>query len=78
MGSLRYPACLLPHPQGSLKVSVSGEQWWWRIRYEMPEDEAVVLANEIRLPVGEPIEFRLDSPMLFTPFGFRRWAAKWI
>jgi len=51
-----------------MKVFVSGEQWWWRIRYEVPEGEAVVLANEIRLPVGEPVEFRLDSPDVIHSF----------
>src|SRR5690606_480619 len=30
--------------------------------------EAVVLANEIRLPVGEPVEFILDSPDVIHSF----------
>jgi cytochrome c oxidase subunit II len=62
-GLAPIPRLLAPAPEGSLKVFVSGEQWWWRIRYETPEGEAVELANEIRLPVGEPVQFRLDSRM---------------
>src|SRR5688572_18240544 len=57
------PALLAPAPPGSLKIAVSGEQWWWRVRYQLPgaEDSMVELANEIRLPVGRPVEFRLES-----------------
>jgi cytochrome c oxidase subunit 2 len=56
------PALLAPAPEGSLKIQVTGEQWWWRIRYVPPEGEPVVLANELRLPVGEPVSLELDSP----------------
>ena len=63
-GLLTYGLALLPDlvapaPTGSLKIAVSGEQWWWRVRYLPPGGEAVELANEIRLPVGEPVEFQL-------------------
>ena len=67
-GLAPIPRLLAPAPEGSLKVFVSGEQWWWRIRYEMPQGETVVLANEIRLPVDEPVEFRLDSPDVIHSF----------
>ena len=67
-GLAPIPRLLAPAPEGSLKVFVSGEQWWWRIRYELPEGEAVVLANEIRLPVGDPVEFRLESPDVIHSF----------
>ncbi|MFP3913296.1 MAG: cytochrome c oxidase subunit II, partial [Actinomycetota bacterium] len=42
----------------SVEVVVSGEQWWWEVRY--PETEAVT-ANEIHVPAGEEILFRLES-----------------
>lgn len=72
------PDLLEPGPEDGLRIEVTGEQWWWRVRYHPPEDtepataaEAarppwpggpVVSANEIRMPVGERVEFRLDSP----------------
>jgi cytochrome c oxidase subunit 2 len=56
------PDLLAPAPTGSLQIAVSGEQWWWRVRYPWRGGEAVVLANEIRLPVGEPVDLFLDSP----------------
>jgi cytochrome c oxidase subunit 2 len=52
-----------------LRIDVSGEQWWWRVRYH-PADGGtpVVSANEIRLPVGEPVQFRLSSPDVIHSF----------
>jgi cytochrome c oxidase subunit II len=63
------PRLIAPAPEGSLRISVTGEQWWWRVRYH-PHlgGEAVELANEIRLPVGEPVEFELDSPDVIHSF----------
>ncbi len=63
---LSYGLALLPRmlaraPEGSLRVSVVGHQWWWRVRYSPDASEAVELANEIRLPAGEPVEFLLES-----------------
>ncbi|MGH9323028.1 MAG: cytochrome c oxidase subunit II [Vicinamibacteria bacterium] len=55
------PDFLAPAPEGSLRIVVTGEQWWWRVRYLPPGGEAVDLANEIRLPVGYPVEFQLES-----------------
>lgn len=45
----------------ALRVVVTGEQWWWRVRYLTPGGDAVDLANEIRLPVGRVAQFELDS-----------------
>ena len=61
-GLALLPSLLAPAPPGSLRIAVTGEQWWWRVRYVPPEGQPVDLANEIRLPVGEPVEFELDSP----------------
>jgi cytochrome c oxidase subunit II len=61
-GLRMMPSLLREVPEETLRVAVTGEQWWWRVRYLPPGEEEVVLANEIRLPVGEPVEFLLDSP----------------
>jgi cytochrome c oxidase subunit 2 len=63
MPPLREPAT-----PGSVRVDVSGEQWWWRVRYRPAGGEAVELANEIRLPVGQRTEFRLVSPDVIHSF----------
>lgn len=62
------PRMLDPVPAGTLRIMVSGEQWWWRIRYHPPDAEPIELANEIRLPVGEPVELLLDSPDVIHSF----------
>src|SRR5688572_28028354 len=67
-GLAPLPALVAPAPDGTLKVAVSGEQWWWRVRYILPDGETVELANEIHLPVGEQVEFELDSPDVIHSF----------
>lgn len=67
-GLAPIPALLAPAPPGSLKIAVSGEQWWWRVQYLPPGQNPVPLANEIRLPVGEPVEFHLESPDVIHSF----------
>lgn len=72
------PAMIAPAPEGSLRIAVTGEQWWWRVRYELPDENGdggdgstvggVDLANEIRLPVGEPVEFTLESTDVIHSF----------
>jgi cytochrome c oxidase subunit 2 len=62
------PTVLALPPPGGVIISVSGEQWWWRVRYLLPEGAAIDLANEIRLPVGERIELRLESPDVIHSF----------
>ncbi len=59
---------LLAKPDGALKISVSGEQYWWRVRYLLPGGEQIELANEIRIPVGVPVEIVLDSPDVIHAF----------
>ena len=62
------PRLLAAVPEGTMRVAVRGEQWWWRVRYHPAGGEPVELANEIRLPVGEPVEFLLDSPDVIHSF----------
>lgn len=67
-GLAMLPEVLAPAPQGSLRVWVSGEQWWWRVRYQPARGEPVVLANELHLPVGQHVEFELVSPDVIHSF----------
>ena len=72
-GLAEMPRLLAPAPEGSVTIAVSGEQWWWRVRYLPGAGRGegrgeVVLANEIRLPVGEPVQLLLDSPDVIHSF----------
>ena len=45
-----------------LRVHVVGKQWWWEVRYELPgRSEQVVLANEVRIPIEQPVELVLST-----------------
>ena len=41
---------------GVLRIQVIGKRWWWEVRYQRPgQADAVVLANEIRLPTNRAV-----------------------
>ena len=67
-GLAMMPEMLSPAPEGSLKIAVTGEQWWWRVSYATSDGDPIVLANEIHLPVGEPVEFQLASADVIHSF----------
>jgi len=46
------------------RIEVTGEQWWWRVVYP----GAVASANEIAIPVGQPVEFILKSADVIHSF----------
>jgi cytochrome c oxidase subunit 2 len=51
-----------PDEPAALTVEVIGERWWWRVHYlDAAGTVAVPSANEIRLPVGQPVELRLRT-----------------
>jgi cytochrome c oxidase subunit 2 len=62
------PGMIEPAPEGSLKIAVYGEQWWWRVRYEPPGRQPFELANEVRLPVSESSQFFLHSTNVIHSF----------
>jgi cytochrome c oxidase subunit 2 len=47
---------------GEIHIEVTGEQWWWQVRYRSPNPtEDFETANEIHIPVGRPIRVNLVS-----------------
>lgn len=52
-------------PAGSLRIDVIGYQYWWDVRYP---DHGVTTANEINIPVGQPVEIRLTSADVIHSF----------
>lgn len=63
-------------PAPGLRIEVTGERWWWRVRYAGPGGMPVELANEIRLPVGVTAEFLLSSPEIIHSFWIPSLAGK--
>jgi cytochrome c oxidase subunit 2 len=57
--SLHSLAASNPQP---LTIDITGQQWWWQVKYEndMPS-QMVTTANEIHIPVGRVVQFKLKS-----------------
>lgn len=60
------------HPpiEPSLVMDVTGHQWWWEIRYEDPKHPELdfTTANEVHLPIGEPVRVRLQTADVIHSF----------
>ena len=56
-----------------LRIEVTGERWWWSVRYP---GRAIVTANEIHVPVGQPVEIGLDSDNVVHSFWVPELAGK--
>ncbi|MHA0330346.1 cytochrome c oxidase subunit II [Sphingomonas melonis] len=50
-----------PIAPADLQVAVDGEQFWWRVTYRPADTPPIETANEIRIPVGRTVAFRLTS-----------------
>jgi cytochrome c oxidase subunit 2 len=60
---------LAEHPQRALTINLTGYQWWWNAEYEDPDpSKRVVTANEIHVPVGEMVQFKLRAADVIHSF----------
>jgi cytochrome c oxidase subunit 2 len=60
---------LAQHPERGLTIDVTGHQWWWDIQYENPDPSRQLhTANEIHVPVGESIQFKLRADDVIHSF----------
>jgi len=67
--TLRSAQLSEPSSQHALKIAVVARLWWWEVRYTHPGGgEDIVLANEIRLPVGQPVYLGLSSADVIHSF----------
>lgn len=57
----------------ALVVDVAGKDWWWAVQYP---HQGISTANEIHLPVGQPIEIRLTSDNVIHSFWVPELAGK--
>ncbi|MDQ2702448.1 MAG: cytochrome c oxidase subunit II [Pseudomonadota bacterium] len=75
-GLLLMPPLRAEVPADAMQVRISGEQWWWRVAYEGANGQVVASANELRLPVGEPVVLTLSSPDVIHSFWIPALAGK--
>jgi cytochrome c oxidase subunit 2 len=66
-----------PQP-AAMTVDVVAHQWWWEFRYPHPsdDDETVVTANELHIPVDEVVNITLDSKDVLHSFWIPKIAGK--
>jgi cytochrome c oxidase subunit 2 len=49
-----------PASKPTLTIEVTGQQWWWKVRYLSDDPSRIITtANEIHIPVGQPVRVRL-------------------
>ncbi len=73
---LRLTAALTSDAANPLKISVRGEQWWWRVSYGSPDGGRFESANEIRIPVGRAVQFELTTADVIHSFWIPSLAGK--
>ncbi|WP_425409835.1 cytochrome c oxidase subunit II [Hyphococcus sp.] len=59
-----------------VRITITGEQWWWRVVYEQGDGTTTESANELRLPVGQPVELKLKSADVLHSFWIPAYAGK--
>jgi len=68
---------MLPLPlaggEAPLRIEVIGHQWWWEVHYP---DSGVVLADELHLPAGQPVDVVVRSADVIHSFWIPRLAGK--
>jgi cytochrome c oxidase subunit 2 len=53
----------------AVTVKVTGHQWWWEVQYQAESPHlSFTTANEIRVPVGQPITVQLESADVIHSF----------
>ncbi|SAL01214.1 cytochrome c, monohem [Caballeronia pedi] len=63
-----------PARRPALTITVTAYDWWWKIDYQGAT--AVTTANEIHIPVGEPVKIELKSADVIHAFWVPRLAGK--
>ena len=62
--------------EDALRIEVTGHRWWWEVRYPDASGPSVATANELRLPVGVPVEITVTSADVIHSFWIPRLAGK--
>lgn len=58
-----------PAPADALTIEVVGRLWWWEIHYQDADGRRIATtANEIHIPVGQPVQFLLTSDNVIHSF----------
>jgi cytochrome c oxidase subunit 2 len=65
-----------PTAKDAVRISVIGEQWWWRVQYLTRDGRRFESANEIRIPVGISSAVELTTADVIHSFWVPKLAGK--
>ncbi len=67
-----------PVSANTLEVTVTGHQWWWEFEYQDADGAGKLIntANELRVPVGRPVNLLLNSDDVIHSFWVPKLAGK--
>jgi cytochrome c oxidase subunit II len=74
LGSMAWSAVVLtriaePPSEPAFTIDIRAHQWWWEVRYQAEDpSRSFETANEIHLPVGEPVRIALHSSDVIHSF----------
>jgi len=75
LGSLH--ATMRPPRDPVATVQIIGHRWWWEVRYvDRDPTKTIVTANEIHVPVGQPVRLELTSADVIHSFWVPQLAGK--
>jgi cytochrome c oxidase subunit 2 len=58
-----------PPSDPKLTIEIIGHQWWWQVRYQSLDQSRIFdTANEIHIPTGEPVQFRVHTDDVIHSF----------
>jgi cytochrome c oxidase subunit 2 len=69
-------ATAAPPADPALTVQVIGHRWWWEVKYLSDPSRPVETANEIHIPVGQPVRLELTSADVIHSFWIPQLAGK--
>ena len=59
-----------------IKIAIEGRRWWWQVTYRDEYDRPVASANELHIPVDQPVEIELTSSDVIHSFWVPKLAGK--
>lgn len=69
-------AIAAPPREAAVNIRIISHQWWWEVLYQGAPAETFVTANEVHIPVGEPVTFTLASDDVIHSFWIPQLAGK--
>ena len=70
-------AIAAPQQRAEVNIKITSHQWWWEVEYTgQSPTETFVTANEVHIPVGEPVQLKLASADVIHSFWIPQLAGK--